>query len=465
MENKEQETLKERESELYKLQEKFDRSLKLRKLILFISVSIATIFVSTLLIILLGDKAIRLSLIISTILCSVIFCLGEVIVYSISPKLKKLDGDIKKLLLIESTLTEINKCKIPPKEKVSNAISIILLCCGILLMFSLMIIGSDFFNPFIFVALLLLSLWLVFYSIFVLLTKYLLYSLYYPTVCLLLVALPPYITALITVKFAEWILILSTCLASCIGIILLSLFLYFTVMKPNKIKTQFLINHERDINIEISRDNSLIKYFFNKKGDKGELITNHSTRFKCVIYKNNGELEKIAEKNFVEQHNAHYYIFEILIELWKSDDGRNELRDWEYKPFDADVDDLLFNANIKSLYESLTQEEYFKNIIEHRESNNDEYIIVEFNKYLDITIYQDTVYYNNTHFHPYNNDDILMFLKELLAERFVFVKNIIGTIKQYPYYKLDKLLKKRTNVVVFSAKKIYKDNSVKNANQ
>lgn len=93
-------------------------------------------------------------------------------------------------------------------------------------------------------------------------------------------------------------------------------------------------------------------------------------------------------------------------------------------------------------------------------SNNS--LNIKFHKYFEIYLDDDYCSYFNTHWHPYDNDEILGFINDLINEEYIFYHKyrFPWRMKMYKKENLNELLKlkKKKSLRVYSAIKIYIDN-------
>ena len=250
-----------------------------------------------------------------------------------SKRLKKLEKEITDLTSLDTPLEsqkefeEIisnnipNNQNLPPiqnytptkQEKIATYFGVGIIFFAVILMFVLMS-TEKYMHVAMFIGLLILMFWLYTYGMFLTISNKWLYSLYYPTISILIIALPPCIAAVITQSFAEWILILSTCLASVVSITLFTIFLYFSFTKPNKQKKKFIEENKQYIT-EINEEDGNISWY-NQNGDMATIV--RVSPFKCfaTIYKKiNNEFVEHKNQRFVEYQSALYFIYSSLMEM------------------------------------------------------------------------------------------------------------------------------------------------------
>lgn len=197
------------------------------------------------------------------------------------------------------------------KEKFAVTAGFICIVLAMVLMFVAIAIEKLISVP-LFIGLIIIMFWIEAYGMFLAFTRKWLYSLYYPSVCMAIIAGPPCITAFVASNFAEWILILSTCLAGVLSIVLFCVFLYFNFTKPTKEKKKFVEENKQIIEEKQEED---IFYWYNKNGDYATIVRLGQFKFLATIYDVNNI--KLNEQAFVEYSNAVYFVYKSLIDLKK----------------------------------------------------------------------------------------------------------------------------------------------------
>lgn len=93
-------------------------------------------------------------------------------------------------------------------------------------------------------------------------------------------------------------------------------------------------------------------------------------------------------------------------------------------------------------------------------SNNE--LKIKFHKYFEVYLADDYCSYFNTHWHPYDNNEVLEFIDDLINEEYVFYHKykFPWWIKIYGKNKLDRLLKLKSKkgLRIYTATNIYIDN-------
>ena len=204
-------------------------------------------------------------------------------------------------------------------QKISKIFGIIALFLGITSLVVSFILGERYLNSLEELSLLFLGMWLFIYGTFATITTRGIWSLYLPTISMLIILFLPCITAAFTYKLKEWILILSTCIAVIISMVFFSVFLYFTVTKPMKHKNR-IINQYNDYFISkslIMEDGTTYGVeFINKNGDVATIVNFTYNKNGVILEKNvNGDLIYVTHKSFVEHDSAKFYAYNFLITL------------------------------------------------------------------------------------------------------------------------------------------------------
>lgn len=334
-------------------------------------------------------------------------------------------------------------------DKLKMILGVSLLIFGCLTLIINFIIGSIISTE-MFLAFLIISIWIVVYSAFLLLSKKIIRSLYYPTVSMTLIAAPPLLVAALTQQAEGWIMGIFICVATIFGLALFSLFMYLSVYRPGKERRRFIRENNELFRELESEEDGIMTEIINMKKDRAKISVWRNTRHHLIIEKMIGEepllFEKLNEFEFVEYQDAYYTAVKEMVDLYKAEDGRTE------SPFEQKLPN--FDAN--KIYEILNQHEYLKDkVLLHNE-----WICIEFHKYLKIEMGDDYCEYFNTHWHPYDEEAALEFIDDLVNEKIIFYQNRrTRHNKQYPGFYLDKLLKTRDKKFcrIFSATKIYVD--------
>lgn len=226
------------------------------------------------------------------------------------------DEKYKELIKHLSETFSLNK-----NQKIAILLGILSLICGGLICFFLFIFGDALLPDAVFVALLALAAWFFGYGFSAYITRRAIYSLYYPTVTILMIASLPAIAAAITFRYQEWIEILSVCLCAASSLIIWTIFLWQTFVKPAKAKQKFISDHANDISEDdinstiVNNIESVIAHILkNEKGDIAIIAQEHGMRQNVAVYKNDDGIIKLHSKqSFVEVYSAKYYAYEKLL--------------------------------------------------------------------------------------------------------------------------------------------------------
>jgi hypothetical protein len=185
-----------------------------------------------------------------------------------------------------------------------------------------------------FFAFLILGFWAFSYGGTVVMTKKPIRGLYYPTVSLLLLCIPPCSVAWATRGYAdtarEWIQILGVCLAAVLGLTLFMLFLHFVLKRPQDRKSAFIKASIGKFRLIRDHRDSYIALLKNKKNDTAKIMPWLGLRQGVVIEKRVGDKDGNGSyvwqgfDTFVEDHNAYYYAVKSLVDLNDAEDGRPE---------------------------------------------------------------------------------------------------------------------------------------------
>lgn len=211
-------------------------------------------------------------------------------------------------------------------EKCGKILGILAMVLGAIVLFIVFIFGDSYFSDILYVGLLVLGLWLWGYGFMAWITMRPVWSLYYPTVSILIIASLPCIAAAITFRYAEWIEILSVCLSMVVSVVLFGVFAYFSIAKPTKARQNFVEENKKELTIKnrIKKHNNVflqIKIYENNNGDRASIITKNNICQYVILEKNvGGFLQYIDKKRFVEMYNAEYYAVKFLIHIkrrWK----------------------------------------------------------------------------------------------------------------------------------------------------
>lgn len=223
-----------------------------------------------------------------------------------------------------SSIFKLNK-----SEKCGKILGIATMVLGAIDLFIVFIFGDKYFSDILYIGLLALGMWFWVYGFMAWLNMRPLWSLYYPTVSILIIASLPSIAAAVTFRYAEWIEILSVCLSMIVSVVLFGVFVYFSIAKPNKARQKYTEEHKKDLTEKnsIKKYNNVflqIKIYENSNGDKASIITKSNICQYVIIEKNVvGFLQFIDKKRFVEMYNAEYYAVKSLTAL--KEDGNLKL--------------------------------------------------------------------------------------------------------------------------------------------
>ena len=399
------------------------------------------------------------AIIATVVICFVCFFTSDWIVCNFSKSLKTMQDELDQLhriLYPEIFASRARERAIRERslsDKIKLIIGVSFLVLGIIALITDFII-TDIISTEIFFVILLSGIWFVIYSFFVMLSKRLIRGMYYPTMTLLTVAAPPLLTAWLTQNAQEWVMILSTCLATAFGISLFAIFMYFAVYHPEKERRKF-VKDNKDLFEEREPEQEGFRIeIINAKGDRALISDWRGTKHHLIIEKRlNDEMPhftKHIELEFVEYHNAYYAAVKEIVGLYKAEDGRTEF-ELEQRAR------RLMESNINAVYEKLQKYDYLKDKISIHAG---EVISIEFHKYFEIRLSDDMCEYFNTHWYPASNEDSFEFLEDLINERVVFYQNrLTHRRRQYDGIYLDKLLKTKNKKFcrVYSAMKIYID--------
>lgn len=225
-----------------------------------------------------------------------------------------------------SSIFKLNK-----SEKCGQILGIISMVLGAIDLFIVFLFGDKYFSDVLYVGLLALGIWFWAYGLMAWFSMRPLWSLYYPTVSILIIASLPSIAAAITFRYAEWIEILSVCLSMVVSVVLFGVFVYFSIAKPTKARQNFVEENKKELTIKnrIKKYNNVflqIKIYENNNGDRASIITKNNICQYVILEKNvGGFLQYIDKKRFVEMYNAEYYAVKSLTTL-KEDGNFNLLK-------------------------------------------------------------------------------------------------------------------------------------------
>lgn len=322
------------EQRLEQLSEKqmlFDKQMKSKKAVYMIMMFLITVFL--VLIAALYSKSyvvIKLVIPIAGIVFLICFLTKDAIVFRTSKSLRTLDREIKGILKILNP--QVAEAAEYSKMNSTSLFDILKTICGVLLFISGAVIlwiaeRIDFeLYAGVTLFLLLFGLWLILYSMFVIITKRMFRSLYYPTFTLILFLAPPLIAAGYLDYQQERTIILSISLAIIFSIVLYSIFLYFSLFRPNKEKKKYIQDNIGLYREKERREMGMIE-LINKKNDRGKIYIINSNKHQCVMEENiNGSYVKYKEMKFVEYNNAYYAVVKELMQLYEINDGRRVIR-------------------------------------------------------------------------------------------------------------------------------------------
>lgn len=112
--------------------------------------------------------------------------------------------------------------------------------------------------------------------------------------------------------------------------------------------------------------------------------------------------------------------------------------------------------------ETLTDALIERGISKDKISYSNDSLKIKFHKYFEVYLADDYCSYFNTHWHPYDNNEILRFIEGLLNEEYVFYHKykFPWWMKVYNKDKLNKLIKlgNKKGLRVYTAINIYVDN-------
>ena len=215
-----------------------------------------------------------------------------------------------------SSIFKLNKSEI-----CGQILGIISMVLGAIDLFIVFLFGDEYFSDVLYVGLLALGIWFWAYGFMAWFSMRPLWSLYYPTVSILIIASLPSIAAAITFRYAEWIEILSVCLSMVVSVVLFGVFAYYVIAKPTKARQKYTEENKKDLLVKnrIKKYNNVflqIKIYENSNGDRASIITKNNICQYVILEKNvAGFLQYIDKKRFVEMHNAEYYAVKSLITL------------------------------------------------------------------------------------------------------------------------------------------------------
>lgn len=205
------------------------------------------------------------------------------------------------------------------KQRISKIVGFLSMLCGGILLFFLFVFGDKYLSDPVYVTILALGIWCWGYGGFALITGRAVYSLFYPTITILMIASLPAIAAVITFRYKLWIEILSVSLCAVISVILWGIFLWHTVTKPMKAKQKFVAEHANEISedyINGSIEDNRTRVFKNERGDIAIIAQVEGVQQNVAVYKNiDGNFEMYCKKSFVELYSAKHYAYEILLSL------------------------------------------------------------------------------------------------------------------------------------------------------
>ncbi|MDR0832555.1 MAG: hypothetical protein LBM99_06645, partial [Bacillales bacterium] len=310
----------------------------------------------------------------------------------------------------------------------------------------------DEIHPAVFIIMLVMGIWLHIYGYFAIFTKRPIWSMYWPSMAIGSIAIPPLVLLFITISFQEWVYAISTILGAVIGLTLFTLMMIYKVYKPNKAKRKFLEDN-RGLLYTIDTSNlENYHYKFEMRNLKNDYVW--SKIFTNIKHVNvlmkyvEGKYIFIEEIRAVEILNANYESAKKLIDLYNEDDGRPI-----YQFAESIVDENTLN--IERLSEKLNELEFLKDKIDVVDNT----ITISFNAYLTVYWSDDYCGYLDTHFHPTLFEGV-EFVQQLINEDIVFVLNkITKRWKSFPGYLINELIRKneRKQTIIFSAVKIYKE--------
>ncbi len=211
--------------------------------------------------------------------------------------------------------------KLSKNEKCGKILGIISMILGTLALFTVFVFGDRYFNDILYIGVLILGLWFWTYGFMAFISMRSLWSLFYPTVSIVIIASLPCIVAALTFRYKEWIEILSVSLSSIVTLIIFAVFMYYSVTKSMKAKQKYIKdnikNFDKKSMIKRYNDNSIsISIIENLNGDRASIISKNGLCQYVVIEKNiNNNLELIEKKRFVEMYSAQYYAIKSLCEF------------------------------------------------------------------------------------------------------------------------------------------------------
>lgn len=189
-------------------------------------------------------------------------------------------------------------------------------------------------NIIAFLVCLIAGIWAFAYGMFAAFTRKPIYSLYYPTVSIALIAFPPCLAAWLTRGYAdtpqEWIQAVSTCLSAALGITLFCVFLALTYTRPQRKRREFVNANGNKFRLLEESEEGYFAVLQNKKNDRARIGNWVWNKHKVTIEKwiqeesATGHYDFYQSDMFVEYHNAFYFAAKTLIDLCGADDGRTE---------------------------------------------------------------------------------------------------------------------------------------------
>lgn len=304
-------------------------------------------------------------------------------------------------------------------------------------------------------------LWAISYGMATVITKKLISSLFYPTITLALLSIPPFLTYYLMQGQKESIVILCTLCVAVIAFALYTIFLYYFIFKPNKRRNIYIEANRKFYEERKEEEKDFLVNVYNNKNDRFKISRLKDYRHRVIIEKFiSGELphyEQIKEIIFVDYLNVYYAGMLELKKLSELNDNR-EVRDIiELKEPDSEKE-------INDLFELIKRYNYLDDKKFLLRDQYGPYINIVFHEFLTVRLSYGWnewyLSYNDLSWNPKNSEEVLDFLAKLLNESIIFYENRLTNI--FNVYGKDNLntllLDNHKFIRVYSAMKIYMDN-------